>query len=100
MRHLLGQHGDLLDQLGRPELALAGYNAGGGRARRWWRAIADDDVPLFVESIPIEETRNYVKAVTWNRWLYAAAWLGGAGSESEHRSWSADEDAQPGIALQ
>jgi soluble lytic murein transglycosylase len=60
----------LLDEFERPELALAGYNAGGGRVRRWWKALPEDDVPLFVESIPFDETRDYVKAILWNRMLY------------------------------
>lgn len=60
----------LLDNLGEPELALAGYNAGGTRARRWWKGLPEQDLALFVESIPFDETRHYVKSVTWNRHLY------------------------------
>jgi len=63
----------LLDNLEHPELALAGYNAGGTRARRWWKALPEKDVALFVESIPYDETRHYVKSVTWNRHFYAEA---------------------------
>jgi soluble lytic murein transglycosylase len=63
----------LLDNLEHPELALAGYNAGGTRARRWWKALPEKDLPLFVESIPYDETRHYVKAVTWNRHFYGAS---------------------------
>ena len=60
----------LLDNLGEPELALAGYNAGGARARRWWADLPEQDLALFVESIPFDETRHYVKSVTWNRAFY------------------------------
>ena len=60
----------LLDNLEHPELALAGYNAGGTRARRWWEGLTERDLPLFVESIPFDETRHYVKSVTWNRHFY------------------------------
>jgi soluble lytic murein transglycosylase len=51
-------------------LATAGYNAGPGRARRW-----QADVPLegavYVESIPIPETREYVKKVLANAMYYS-----------------------------
>ncbi len=43
------------------EYSLAGYNAGPGRARRWSAVPADLDV--FVENIPFDETRDYVKKV-------------------------------------
>lgn len=65
----------LLDEFGHVEPALAGYNAGGGRARRWWKAAgAGRDVPLFVESIPFDETREYVKAIAWSSRMYRAGW--------------------------
>ncbi len=60
----------LLDESGRREVALAGYNAGPGRAKRWWAATPDADLALFVESIPFDETRDYVKAVSVNERLY------------------------------
>ena len=52
-----------------PVMATAGYNAGPGRARRW-----QADIPLegaiYVESIPFQETRNYVKRVMTNAMFY------------------------------
>jgi soluble lytic murein transglycosylase len=65
----------LLDDTGSVEVALAGYNAGPSRARRWWDDTPAKDTARFVESIPIEETRNYVKAIVVNRALYEQAWL-------------------------
>ena len=54
-----------------PVLASAGYNAGPGRARRW-----RDDRPLeaaiYIETIPFNETRDYVKKVLANAVVYAA----------------------------
>lgn len=44
-------------------LAIAAYNAGGPRVRRWLRALPDEDLARFVERIPVEQTRNYVRRV-------------------------------------
>ncbi|QIO06938.1 lytic transglycosylase domain-containing protein [Acinetobacter shaoyimingii] len=49
-----------------PVLATAGYNAGPNRARRWqpeYQSIAADQ---YTESIPLSETRDYVKKVMTN----------------------------------
>ncbi|WP_212771604.1 lytic transglycosylase domain-containing protein [Acinetobacter sp. Ver3] len=49
-----------------PVLATAGYNAGLTRARRWqpeFKSIAADQ---YTESIPLHETRDYVKKVMTN----------------------------------
>jgi soluble lytic murein transglycosylase len=56
-------------------LALAAYNAGGHRARRWIRDYGDprdpDIDPIdWVESIPFSETRNYVQRVMENLQVY------------------------------
>ena len=53
--------------------ALAAYNAGPTRWRRWRRfPEADVDPELLVERIPFGETRRYVKAVLRNVYLYAS----------------------------
>ncbi|HEY8190048.1 MAG TPA: lytic transglycosylase domain-containing protein [Micavibrio sp.] len=52
-------------------LAIA-YNAGPGNLRKWKRELADIDDPLlFIEMIPMAETRNYVERVLSNYWIYA-----------------------------
>jgi soluble lytic murein transglycosylase len=56
--------GDLLGRFGGSiPLALASYNAGPGAVARWLAARGDLDVDEFVEEIPYEETRVYVKRV-------------------------------------
>ena len=60
----------VLDDLGHPVLATAGYNAGPGRARRW-RALTALEGAVYAESIPFNETRDYVKKVMANAWFYA-----------------------------
>jgi soluble lytic murein transglycosylase len=48
---------------GRVELALAAYNGGPSRAARWWRELGSEDVEIFVDDIPLGETRRYIKRV-------------------------------------
>ena len=64
LRHVL----DTLD--GSPVLASAAYNAGPGRARLW-RADRKMEAAIYAESIPFNETRDYVKKVMANSSYYA-----------------------------
>ena len=52
-----------------PVLASAAYNAGPGRARGW-RADAPMEAAIYAESIPFNETRDYVKKVMSNANYY------------------------------
>jgi soluble lytic murein transglycosylase len=60
----------VLADLGDPVLATAGYNAGPGRARRW-RDAKPLEGAIYAESIPFNETRDYVKKVMTNAWFYS-----------------------------
>jgi soluble lytic murein transglycosylase len=63
-----------------PELAIAAYNSGSVPVRRWLDR-GPHDVDLFIERIPFDETRNYVKRVLASEaayaYLYAPAALDG-----------------------
>jgi peptidoglycan lytic transglycosylase len=60
----------MLREFGDPRLALAAYNAGPSRVRQWWKARRTDDLEAFVEQIPFDETRQYVKRVmlSWDEY--------------------------------
>jgi soluble lytic murein transglycosylase len=53
-------------------LVAAAYNGGIGNVQRWIaRGVTPDDDPLlWLESIPFDETRDYVEKVMVNYWLY------------------------------
>jgi soluble lytic murein transglycosylase len=54
-------------------LATAAYNAGPGRTRTWRGLLsAPMEGAVFVETIPFDETRNYVRNVMSNATNYAA----------------------------
>ena len=59
-----------------PALAAAAYNAGPGRAQAW-RPKAALEGAVWVETIPFNETRDYVKKVLANSVVYSQA-LGGS----------------------
>ncbi len=65
---------------GHMPLAIASYNAGPGAVGKWVKARGDQDLDAFVESIPFDETRAYVKRVTTSWQIYH--WLYGAGGPS------------------
>jgi soluble lytic murein transglycosylase len=50
--------------------AVASYNAGQGNVMKWRRANPRRPTDEFLESIPFQETRNYVKRVTMLRSSY------------------------------
>ena len=66
LKHVL----DSLD--GYPVLASAAYNAGPGRARAW-RPESAMEGAIYAETIPFNETRDYVKKVMANASYYSEA---------------------------
>jgi len=60
-----------------PVLATAGYNAGPGRPRQWRQVLTQPvEGAIFAETIPFNETRDYVKNVLSNTVYYAALFEG------------------------
>jgi soluble lytic murein transglycosylase-like protein len=59
---------DLFD--GNVELALAGYNGGPYRIRRWRQENPSQPLDEFIEGMPLSETRGYVKRITLLRTSY------------------------------
>lgn len=55
--------GGLASRFGVP-LAFAAFNAGGHRVDAWLQDSGRAELDLFVEHIPFEQTRNYVRRVT------------------------------------
>ena len=52
---------------------LASYNTGPGAFSRWGAAIRDQGDPfLFLEAIPVDETRAFIPRVLAHTWLYAS----------------------------
>jgi soluble lytic murein transglycosylase-like protein len=58
------QNGDLFS-------IAAAYNAGEGNLSKWQALREGDTDPLlFIETIPLAETRDYIKRVMANMWMY------------------------------
>lgn len=75
--HLGAAHlAELLRRFGnRVAAAVAAYNAGAAPVSRWLARPGADDPDQFIELIPYQETRSYVRAVLRNRELYRALYL-------------------------
>lgn len=51
-------------------LAIASYNAGSTNVSKWLKKLNKSDSDEFVEAIPFDETRGYVRQVFGNYWNY------------------------------
>jgi soluble lytic murein transglycosylase len=63
---------------GKPELALAAYNAGDFRVRDWMKSNSFRDSTEFLEAIPIQATRVYVESVLRDAAIYRQLLTGAA----------------------
>jgi soluble lytic murein transglycosylase-like protein len=53
-------------------LLLAAYNGGPGNVQHWLDGDDRKDPLLFIESLPMRETRDYVQQVLLQYWMYRA----------------------------
>ena len=53
----------LVEEFGGTYYALASYNAGENRVRRWKAERPEMDEDEFIDDIPFPETQNYVKRI-------------------------------------
>lgn len=60
----------LRTQMPHPALMAAAYNAGAKRVSGWWKRGSGLPLDVFIELIPVNETRNYVKLVLRNYVYY------------------------------
>lgn len=60
----------LIARFKRYDWAVAAYNAGGGNVNKWNRQRGTWEVAPWTESVPFDETRNYVKKVLANYQIY------------------------------
>ena len=86
----------LKDLEGNPVLAAAAYNAGPKRARKW-RDTKPIEGAIYAETIPLAETREYVKKVMLNTVYYAAVLSGETRSLKERLGTIAPRPASPGV---
>jgi soluble lytic murein transglycosylase len=77
-----------------PLLAIPGYNAGGGAARRWINERPAQDFDLWVERIPYEETRLYTKRVITSMTAYEMLYAPDGASEARRTPLAASPAAK------
>ena len=87
----------VLNDLGHPILATAAYNAGPGRARRWRDERALEGA-IYAETIPFNETREYVKKVFANAWYYRQRLTGKATPMRELLGAVPGRSGEPAVA--
>jgi len=62
----------MLRKFGEMEYAVMAYNAGPGNVNRFQRALGNLELDEFIENIPLNETRGYVKRVMRSQRVYAS----------------------------
>lgn len=63
---------DLWDDFRDPRWVLANYNAGPGPTKRWKKLGKGKEYEIQVEDVSYWETRDYIKKVMGNYWVYKA----------------------------
>jgi soluble lytic murein transglycosylase len=81
-----------------PALAIAAYNGGTRAVRRWLGEHGGDDFDVFVERIPFEETRTYIKRVLASQAAYAYLYAPAALAELLALPMRAGPDTNSAIA--
>ena len=61
---------EMMSEFNSIPLSLAAYNAGPVRVRRWIKNNPYSELEVFIELIPYDETRNYVKSILGRREIY------------------------------
>lgn len=64
-------YNDMLSRFGKKEYALGAYNGGPGRMKSWISQFGDRPMVEFVELIPYDETRDYIKSVIKKYAIYS-----------------------------
>jgi soluble lytic murein transglycosylase len=67
---------DLLRSAGSVPKALLAYNAGLTRVRTWEKSVKGLPLDLFMEAVPFEETRGYVRKILVSAVMYARLYGG------------------------
>ncbi len=62
----------IIMDFGNPVFAIASYNAGPNAVKKWMTDFpsSSSDLDYFIEDIPYDETKNYVKKVFGSYWTY------------------------------
>src|SRR3989338_1493021 len=60
----------LMEEFNNPLFAVAAYNAGPNAVKRWINSFSkkSTDLDYFIEEVPYEETKNYIKKVFSSYW--------------------------------
>ena len=70
---------------GQAPLALAAYNAGPFRVKRWLEQTGRESLDEFIEQIPYDQTREYVKKILAYQYTYCRLYLGRTPTLGLHR---------------
>lgn len=80
---------------GRWEDVLAAYNGGGSRVRKWRKFGTFNEQAEFIETIPFDETRDYVQSVLRNASVYRKLYEGKIASVNSSNEPPAKPAAKP-----